>query len=276
MNTLSQAIKSQNLAKVFELIKTASNWAVGPKEDPPLIAAVLTRNQEIVEAILSANPPLGDKEPDFGMTALHVAAQENLLPIVKLLVAAGADVNAPDKFGNTPLSRAGGNKDVGLFLIESGSDPFAENKSGISPANCPAIAYNYIREKLKILDPVPASRNLEEASTLGDLIGLKYFINKGANVNEQFEEGKTALHILAESDSLEGIKILIEAGAEIDSMDDYGGTPLMLAAAMGNLEVVKELIDKGANKNAVDNFGNTVESMAKNHKSVQSFLKSIP
>src|SRR6478672_3201484 len=42
----------------------------------------------------------------IGFTPLHFAAQEKKLEIAQLLVDHGANVNAQDKHGNTPLGRA--------------------------------------------------------------------------------------------------------------------------------------------------------------------------
>jgi ankyrin repeat protein len=61
----------------------------------------------------------------IGLTALHVAAQDNRIDVVKLLVKKGADVNVKSNDGETPLARAkdrpGRNKETIDFLISKGA-----------------------------------------------------------------------------------------------------------------------------------------------------------
>jgi ankyrin repeat protein len=54
-------------------------------------------------------------------TPLHIAASEGQLPIVKLLVEAGADIHARDRWSNTPLddSMRGSFDEVTVFLKEN-------------------------------------------------------------------------------------------------------------------------------------------------------------
>jgi len=61
--------------------------------------------------------------PRNGVTALHQAILMDRLEMVKLLVSAGADVNASgDKHGQlTPLLCAGGKKEITVFLRKSGA-----------------------------------------------------------------------------------------------------------------------------------------------------------
>jgi cytohesin len=70
-----------------------------------------------------------------GWTPLHVAAYEGRVDIVALLLEHGVDPNVQDKFGLTPLHVAAyeGRVDVVRLLLEHGADPTVKNKDGDTP-----------------------------------------------------------------------------------------------------------------------------------------------
>lgn len=57
-----------------------------------------------------------------GMSAIHVATAEGKEDMVSLLLQHGADVNAVDNIGNTPLHYCG-HKEIATTLLEWGADP---------------------------------------------------------------------------------------------------------------------------------------------------------
>lgn len=74
----------------------------------------------------------------MGNTALHLACQQGWLDASRLLVEAGAPVDAIDAYGNTPLWRAvfafpGGDPALIRLLLEAGADPDRKNYSDRSP-----------------------------------------------------------------------------------------------------------------------------------------------
>ena len=96
-------------------------------EDPfALHAAAQQGDAALVQELLGKGlaPSTFD---DLGMTPLHYAAQEGHLPVIDLLLRAGADVDAHDerRIGNTPLGEVAGNcsYEVAERLIAAGADP---------------------------------------------------------------------------------------------------------------------------------------------------------
>jgi len=63
---------------------------------------------------------------------LHRASQKGHKEIVKLLIAEGADVNAKDKYGMTPLHLAE-TKEAAELLIANGADVNARTGDGQTP-----------------------------------------------------------------------------------------------------------------------------------------------
>ncbi|HEX8697155.1 MAG TPA: ankyrin repeat domain-containing protein [Longimicrobium sp.] len=65
--------------------------------------AVESGDAERVRTLLAAHPELARARDDEGATALHYAAFNGHRPVVDLLLAAGAELNARDaRFGATP------------------------------------------------------------------------------------------------------------------------------------------------------------------------------
>ena len=101
-----------------------------------VIHAVLEKRPEVLDFLLDrgCSP---DAPADDGSTALHAAAHLQDARAARVLLEAGASVDAEDQWGNTPLFRAvfsyRGEVEVIEILLAYGADPSHQNKSGVAP-----------------------------------------------------------------------------------------------------------------------------------------------
>ena len=111
----------------------------------PLHYAALETDLEAVKSLISScDVNLHDKN---GWTPLHFAAQSNSVDCARILLEAGAEIDAVDSHGNTPLSNAVFNSkgygDLILFLKSKGADPEKKNKHNQSPIGLAKLIANY-------------------------------------------------------------------------------------------------------------------------------------
>ncbi|MDR1480431.1 MAG: ankyrin repeat domain-containing protein [Planctomycetaceae bacterium] len=95
-----------------------------------------------------------DSRDGFGSTLLHVAASWNKPDLVRILIENGADVNAKDNNGATPLhdsmEQNGVYVDVMNMLIEAGADVDAKDNFGMTPLD---VAYPS-RKKINVQEAI--------------------------------------------------------------------------------------------------------------------------
>ena len=72
----------------------------------PIIIACGRKNEEVALMLLDYKIDLNAKESEHGFTALHTAVMADLEPVVRKLVAKGADRSVKNNFGETPYEFA--------------------------------------------------------------------------------------------------------------------------------------------------------------------------
>ena len=129
-NDLYLAIMDRNVEKVANLLRQGvySNSILDHccyhTGSPALMCAVCVQSYEIVELLLNENAQVDLREHTSKSTALLEASRGGNLLLVAKLVTNGANVNALDKDGNSPLLLAArfGHTDVVKYLVEQGAD----------------------------------------------------------------------------------------------------------------------------------------------------------
>ncbi|XP_070206953.1 ankyrin repeat domain-containing protein 46-like isoform X2 [Littorina saxatilis] len=95
--------------------------------------AVLEGDVGMVKSLLrSASCDVNEADEKSGRTALHLAAMRGRADLTNVLLCNGADVNACDNLGNTPLHWCGHAETIEL-LAEHGAHVLQMNKRGLTP-----------------------------------------------------------------------------------------------------------------------------------------------
>lgn len=203
-----------------------------------------------------------------GTTALHLAALKGDLAAAAALIALGADVNAKERCGETPLydAVAGNNVAMIRFLAGKGADVHVD-AMGITLAE-EAVRLNKVfprgasrAEVVRLLAALGAPLEgasggspLMRAAEHADQEMVELLLSLGANPNNA-RFGLTPLMYAAGRDSKESVAVvrdLLRAGAEVRTRASNGDTALSLAIESGNIEAARLLINAGADVSVAD------------------------
>jgi ankyrin repeat protein/mono/diheme cytochrome c family protein len=226
-----------------------------------LIAAVRAGNRPEIERQIAASPEAVQGKDDGGSTALHHAAGYGPLGNVELLIDKGADVNAKNRRGSTPLHWAIHDKAKVRLLLSKGAAVNARQAQGRTPLYLTAMLGDGV-PIMRLLfsagaDPNLASANgqtpLMMASSRGNVEGIQLLIERGAQVNAKDGAGETALMFACTSGSEGAVGLLIEKGADVRVKSKRNETAVGFAATSGVQASVELLLAKGAEVN-VRNF----------------------
>jgi ankyrin repeat protein len=191
-----------------------------------------------------------------GWTPLHEAAFFGDCDVIKLLLAAHADINhQTSKDGHTPLNRAvaGGKIEVVRLLLDSGADVHAINKGKWTA--------------------------LHEAALHGHRDIAQLLLEHKSEMEAREKYGKTPLNRAATHDKGEVVTLLLQSHADSEAADNDGCTPLHCAAANNHHEVVTILMDAHANTEATSKDGWTPLHLAyfnKHEKVIKILIKDYP
>lgn len=166
--------------------------------------------------LLAVAPALAD-------SPLSDAIQKGRRDVALDLIANGADVNAAQADGSTPLHWAAYKLDTELVqkLLERGAKTDVMNEYGSSP--------------------------ISEAVKAANAELVKVFLEAGADVEAPNGDGETLLMLAARTGSTEVAKLLIDRGADVNAREAWRDQSALMWAAEGAYpELTQLLIDHGA------------------------------
>ncbi|KAL8713773.1 MAG: hypothetical protein Q9220_002300 [cf. Caloplaca sp. 1 TL-2023] len=175
---------------------------------------------EGLQDMFSASSATPNDTTVHGISLMHTASRMRNTDLVKLLIQQGADVNAPDEDGITPLHGAlsfEDNYQLARLLIEAGADPGNRTVDG------------------------KTTLHTQFTNTLGQVMMKADFLEETLTD----AEGLSISHLIAHSNRSTVVDFL--HGQAYDMMDlwtadRFGRTCLHLAAKRGNLSILEYLL----------------------------------
>ncbi len=194
---------------------------VSPGEWTPLHEAARKGDIEKVKVLLSAGANVNARD-ERGSTPLRWAALWDHTKTVKILLKAGANVNAKTNHHGWTLlhwETYGGETEMVKLLVEAGADVNARTNGRWTPLD---LANLGLKEATEFLRSHGAKTGYEIDFPLHGAAGggmmehMKALIASGAKLNATDTDGTTPLHKAAEKGRTDTVKLLIKAGAEVN------------------------------------------------------------
>lgn len=253
---LDRAIEAKDIEKVKAILMTNTGVNTGNMGlDSLLHLAVKTENTRIAKFFIGEGADVKVKEyinsNDYNISVLHTACLKDDLATVKMLVENGAEVDAIDGKGRTPLFNACavGNVDIVEYLFENGA----------------SITYR---------EPVKGTYPIHEACYWDNTDVVKYLLGVGINKNLKDFAGQTPFKYAVKGENLDIIKMIVGSGAETDNKGLDGQS---IFHGIEDVEIVKYLVSLGLDPWMKNKYGLTPFDIAMNagNDEVAEYLKSI-
>jgi len=245
VSPLHLACTNQNAMIVKSLLDAGANPNVAKwTGETPLMTCASTGTTEAVKDLLARGADVNAKETMHEQTALMWAAAEKRPAIVKMLIDAGANVQARSKIIPEPEP----------YLIETEA----------------TMGKNFVRTT-RFREFTGGFTALLFAAQQGDIESAGHLLNAGADINDSNGEDGSALLIATASGHEDMAIYLLERGADPDNANPWGLAPLHYAVQKGILNMsnwipsvtdelgwvhepmhrlIKKLIEYGADINA--------------------------
>lgn len=176
-------------------------------QNKSFLSAVIVNDTSEVKSLIETGADLEEKinfGESKGMTPLYLAGRMGWTEVAKLLINAGANVNAKASDGSSVLTAflLRNNTEVIKLLLEAGADL-----------------------NIKVGSRTP----LMIAAVKGNVEIINLLLNSGVNINETDKDGLSALMWAVSMNQIESVKILLKNGADKKLKNKRGQTALIIA-----------------------------------------------
>ena len=252
----------------------ATVFIMDRKNSTPLIYAAAIGATDVIRELVRADRKGIDYAGSTG-TALGLAARRCDIESVRVLLDSGADINAPDDMGATPLMDAVFNKekamvdylilrgvDVNVLRMGEGALHLAARTGdvGIIKSILAAGGAEQLNQQTRTNKLSP----LHVAVLTGEHAAAEELLTAGAMTGLENAQGLTPVEMAAQQGDAKMIRLLVERGQA--DLRVAGGeqkfTPLLRAVFDGKEEAVRELVRMGADPEAKDSGGRNALALA--------------
>ncbi|HKQ38667.1 MAG TPA: ankyrin repeat domain-containing protein [Verrucomicrobiae bacterium] len=230
-------------------INGAANLSKADNNTTALILAARKGNMDCVEMLLKAGANVNASDL-LGNTPLLVAANAD---IMQRLIKAGADVHVKGRHGDTLLRRAVGRVDERMIRVAlaAGADLNARDERGRT------VMFAARGRAIKLLVDLGADINVKDNQGITPVMEVardsRYFANvmtffkAGANLQGLSPwEAFLFLQDAVNANDFAAVKAALDAGANVNETRGRGGHILQTARRAGNQEIIQALLQHGA------------------------------
>ncbi|MHB1001974.1 MAG: ankyrin repeat domain-containing protein [Armatimonadota bacterium] len=257
---------------------------LGAKYSPIHTAAILG-DLPMAESAIKDGADVNSRDPSR-LTPLHWTALggPGSAEIAELLILRGANVNAVDSQGSTPLITAAalGNLSVAKVLIDHGAKINTPFNKGTTPLITAIRNGHFLLAQLLVVSGADvnaldgdAMGAIHFASVAGATDLVRFLFEHGARLIDKIEY--TPLHFAAYNQYLQVAELLIAHGANVNARDSEGRTPLHEAAKTNSIHMIELLLSSGADPNLQDIYNNNPLQLAEQRYSEEAvrLLRSL-
>jgi ankyrin repeat protein len=237
-----------------------------------LSEAVGKGNLEAIRSLLGAGADVLYVRPK-GYTVMidvmhgrSITNDEQLIPVLRLLIESGADLDAVSDYGESALSVASnmGRFDAVGLLLDAGADPVPLKWTPLLRA----VALGSVEDvRLRIEEgaDLTARDRWDRTAWLlslqtGDMAKAELLLSAGGVQADRGRCGKTTLMYPIANGHSAILKWLLEQGIDPNETDDFGGTALIEAAGNGAADSVRMLLDAGADLHYCHNSQSAIQA----------------
>lgn len=239
------------------------------------LAAGADVNAELAHAVLASDPARIrflaaqgadlDARDSMGATPLTIAAGARDSVTVELLLELGADANALDGSGWAPLMEAVYRDHVPSVdaLLRHGASPAMKDSDGLTPL-CTALDNRSLLAASTLIEAGASPNTQCGANRLTPLMIVSTHQDAEARGNVPVDGGQ----FLSDGVSpLDVGKLLVSKGADVNARARGGATALMIAAGYDNAPLVGLLVQAGAEMDVRSDAGKTALDIAEDNGS---------
>jgi ankyrin repeat protein len=241
---LIEAIEEGRNDRALELLRSDPGLAHQPEYEPVLHAAIRAKNPDLVTAIVRAGADI-NAPGDWGQSPLHAAVRSRNVEMVRLVLSFSPDLTATDAAGITPL----------LLAARSGE---------------PEIADELIRHGAEL--------DFHSAVALGRVGEVRAMLARDPGVIRTARHPDDLLPDAVYSNSLDTVAALLDCpGIDVHAFGLSGDPPLTAAVSYSSADpaIARLLLRKGADPRRPNKHGETAISRAE-QVGVLHWLDAVP